>query len=225
LGKERFLLFLLSCCALVFVFATSPEVNGTFPFVDGLRFMPSFFLPVFFISGAGALFLLERAFRWARAAGKRLKLDELDTAVSFTLAVLLPLSALFASSAMASMDQYSAQASSLEAAAEYSSLQAAYSLTGSECVVFAGRNGVSFYPIYEDALDRTRMTGESGPDGIALQMKAEGCRYLLFGSTSIIINSSEATRFQKYSALSQSPMFEEIEYGGTVRLFRMREID
>jgi len=220
--KEMFLLFLFADCALVFVFASSPEVNAVAPFLDGLRFMPSFFLPVFFISGAGAL----AAFLWAAGAwGKlaaRFRLDRLDVAVTFALAILLPLGALFASLAMSSLGQYSGEANSLSLIAEYSDLRAAYGIIGNGCAVMSGRNAISFYPVYDEVVLRTYLF-DADANQTAAEMQRLGCSYLLFGSTKMITDASQPARWQEYAAFAGEARFEEIKYGGAVRLFRLRE--
>ena len=220
--REFFLVFLFAACALVFVFATSPEMNHLAPFLDGMRFMPSFFLPVFFISGAGALFAFERAIALAEKARLRLKLDRLDAAVSFSLAVLAPFAVLFAAAALSTMDQYHGEAASLIVASEYSELQAAYGIIGDGCVFAQGRFDVSQYPIYEQGLERSSTTHLDSPGKIADAMADARCRYLLLGNVKTIANASETTRWEEYSLFKNESRLEEIGYGGSNRLFALK---
>ena len=220
-GKEMFALFLIADCLLVLVFATSPDVNALAPFLDGLRFMPSIFLPLFFISGAGALSALEWAVAAWRGLGKKFGLDRLDVSVTFAFTVLVPLASLFAALAMPTMDQYAAGAASVSAAAEYSDLQSAYGVIGQECAVMLGKNAVSFYPIYGGGFARTYLF-DGNVSQAADAMGKWGCRYLLLGSTQMLANSSQAPIWKEYSAIANDTRFEEIRYGGAVHLFALK---
>ena len=219
--REMFLLFLFAACALVFAFATSPEVNRLAPFLDGLRFMPSFFLPAFFISGAGALFIFELAIAWGERAGRRLKLDRLDVTVSFCLAILAPLAVLFASAALSTMDQYRYEATSLVVASEYSELQAAYGIIGGGCVLVQGRLDVSYYPIYDQGFERSIATGAGSPGDVIDAMANARCRYLLLGNAKLVASASDNTRWQEYEGFKNESRLEEIAYGGSNRLFAL----
>jgi hypothetical protein len=222
--RERFLLFLFAACALVFAVATSPEMNRLAPFMDGLRFMPSFFLPVFFISGAGALLAFELAAAWVEKARGRLKLDRLDATVSFCLAILAPLAVVFASTALSTMDQYHNEAASLAVAAEYSDLQSAYGITGDGCVFVQGKTDVSQYPIYDEGLERTAITGLDSSDGIINAMAKARCRYLLLGNVKLVASASGNTRWQEYLGFKSETRLEEIAYGGSNRLFALNGV-
>ncbi len=223
--REMFLLFVFAVCALVFAFATSPEVNRLAPFLDGLRFMPSFFLPVFFISGAGALYAFETAVAWAGKAGKRLKLDRLDATVSFCLAILAPLAVLFASAALSTMDQYRGEATSLAVAAEFSELQAAYGLLGGGCLFIQGGMDVSHYPIYEQGLERTHIADMDTPGGIIDAMASARCKYLLLGNVKLVASASESARWQEYAGFKSETRLEEVAYGGSDRLFAIKGME
>lgn len=223
--KEMFLVFLFAACALIFAFATSPEMNKLAPFLDGLRFMPSFFLIVFFISGEGALFVFELAIAWVEKVGGRLKLDRLDATVSFALAILAPLAVLFASAALSTMDQYRGEATSLAVAAEYSELQDAYGIIGDGCVFIQGRTDASQYPIYEQGLERSIVTAIDSSRGIIDAMEKSRCKYLLLGNVKLVANASENTRWREYEGFKSEPKLEEIAYGGSNRLFAHREVN
>jgi hypothetical protein len=222
--KEMFLLFLFASSALVFAFAMSPEVNRLAPFLDGLRFMPSFFLPVFFISGAGALLMLEHAIVWMERIGKRLKLDRLDSVVSFSLAILLPFSVLFASAALSTMEQYQGEANSLVVASEYSDLEAIYGRIGDGCVFIQGGGDVSFYPIYDEGLERSIISGFGSPDEIAGAMEKARCGHLILGNAKTVAGAAENTRWEEYAVFKSDPRFAEIPYGGSPRLFALEGV-
>ena len=220
LRREMFLVFLLAGCVLVFAIATSLELNSLAPFLDGLRFMPSFFLPVFFLSGVGALAALEALFAvWAEKIGNRLKLDRLDCVASFAFAILLPLAALLISIQLTAADQYSGEADSLVVAAEYLEMQQVYGIIGGECVFFTGRGDISQYPIFEQGLERTAVTSLVFPHELASAMENASCRYLILGNAGWITSEEGTPHWQEYGALAQSGLFEEIPYGGSSRLF------
>jgi len=223
--REMFLLFLFAACALVFALATSPEMNRLAPFLDGLRFMPSFFLPVFFISGVGALLVFELALVWVEKAGKHLKLDRLDAAVSFCLAILAPLAVLFASVALSTMDQYRGEATSLSVAAEYSETQAVYGIIGDNCVLVQGRTDVSQYPIYEQGFERSVVARADSPGGIVGEMENAHCRYLLLGNSKMVASPLDGTRWQEYLGFRNESRLEEIAYGGSDRLFALKGVE
>jgi hypothetical protein len=223
LRKEMFLVFLLADCVLVFAVATSPELNSLAPFLDGLRFMPSFFLPVFFIAGAGAVAAFEAAFAlWEREAQKRLRLDRLDCVASFAFAILLPLAVLLLALGVTTTEQYRAEADSPAIAAEYSELEAAYGVIGGECVFFAGRGDVSQYPVFDEGLERTVVTDLTGADEIADAMESAGCRYLIFGNSEWITSADATPRWREYAAFANSGRFEEVPYGGSNRLLLLK---
>ena len=220
--REIFLLFLFATCALVFVITTR-EVNKLLPFLDGLRFMSSFFPLVFFISGAGALFVFENAIAWAEKAGSKIKLDRLDTTVSFCLAIIAPIGIIFSMVALTTMDQYRNVATPI-VAAEYSELQTAYSIVGDECLFVQGRMDVSQYPIYEQGLDRSFITYMDSSGAIIDAMANMRCRYLLLGNVKIGASISENTRWQEYQGFKNESRLEEIAYGGSNRLFALKEV-
>ena len=223
--REIFILFLFAACAIVFAFAASPEANKLAPFLDGLRFMPSFFLPVFFISGAGALLVFELAAAWAEKAGKRLKLDNLDAAVSFCLAILAPLAVLFASAALSTMDQYHGESTSLIVASEYSELQEMYGIIGDGCVFTQGRMEISQYPIYEQGLERSFITEMGSSDDIIGAMANARCKYLLLGNVKLVATPSENASWHEYSGFKNETRLEEIAYGGSNRLFSLKWVE
>jgi len=222
--REMFLLFLFADSALVFAFATSPEANSLAPFLDGLRFMPSFFLPVFFISGAGALLVFEAAVAQAWKVGKRLGLDRLDTAVAFCLAILAPLAVFFASVALSTMDQYRDEAASPAVAAEYSELQAAYGIIGDGCVLVQGRLDVSQYTIYDKGFERSASTYADSAGAAVDGMERARCGYLLLGNSKTAA-AAERTRWQEYLDFRDEPRLEEIAYGGSNRLFALKGME
>jgi len=223
--REMFLLFLFAICALVFAFATSPELNKFAPFLDSMRFMPSFFLPVFFISGAGALFIFELAVANIEKVGKRLRIDKLDAVVSFCFAIFVPLAVLFASLALSTMDQYREETTSLVVAAEYSELQTAYEIIGDECVFVQGKLDVSQYPIYEKGFERGVIAWMDSSEGIIDAMTDTRCRYLLLGNVKSIVNASDRTRWQEYMIFKNESRFQEVAYGGSNRLFILKGVE
>ena len=223
--REVFLIFLFADCALVFVFATSPDVNRLAPFLDGLRFMPSFFLPVFFLSGAGALLVFEFVISLVGKAGRRLKLDRLDATVSFCLAILAPLAVLFASAALSAMSQYHGEAASLVVAAEYSELQAADGIIGDGCAFAQGKTDVSQYPIYDKGFERSIITDKDSSGAIIDAMASMRCKYLILGNAKLVTSTTENTRWQEYVGFKNEPRLEEVAYGGSNRLFALKGVE
>lgn len=226
LRKEMFLVFLVAISVLVFAAATSPELNALAPFLDGLRSMPSFFLPVFFIAGAGAVVVFEAAFAlWEHEAEKRWKLDRLDSVASFSFAVLLPLAVLMLALWLTAADQYRAEATSLQIAAEYSELEAAYDIIGDECAFFTGRGDVSQYPVFDEGLERTVVTDLAGVDDYVDAMGQARCRYLVFGNSEWITSADAGQRWQECAAFAADGRFEEVPYGGSNRLLVLKGVE
>jgi hypothetical protein len=222
---EPFVLFIFAVCAFVFIIATSPEISEIAPYLDGLRFMSSFFPMVFFISGAGALFALEFAIARAERAGRMLKLDKLDSVAGFCLAILAPLAVVFISVALSTMDQYREEATSLIVAAEYSEIQNAYAIAGSGCMYTQGKPDVSHYPIYENGLERTIISGFDPPSAIVNSMEKMRCKYLLLGNAKQVASVSEKTRWQDYVEFKNESRLNELPYGGSNRLFALEGVE
>ena len=221
--REMFVLFLFVNCVFVFVIATSQEINKIVPFLDGLRFLPSFFLPMFFISGIGALSAFEFLVAMVEKSRWRLKLDRLDAAMSVCLVIIIPFALFFAGIALTAMDQYRDMAAPA-VAAEYSELQAAYGMTGEECVFIQGRMDVSQYPIYERGLDRSFITIIDSSGGIIDAMANMRCRYLILGNVKTGASITENTRWQEYIGFKNETRLKEIAYGGSNRLFVLKGV-
>ena len=211
--RSLFPFFLASAGTMTYVFATNPGVNSTFPFVDGLRLLPSFFIPVFFLSGIGAAALLGAARRFAEGFRTKAGMDSFTFAVAFMLAISLPLASLFAVVAVTTTNQYVISADSLQTAAEYSSLREASSIIGPERVYFVPGVGVSQYPIYDQGFEST-VSFYSSPNQIASAMENAHLKYLLLGNADRRSNSSDKSRADEYLELKGDPRFSEVQYGG-----------
>lgn len=219
--KEAFPLALAGWAMLVFVFTSSPEVNGIFPFVDGLRFLPSFFLPAMFVAGIGAHFAWEKlkaAFEWV---AERRKEDKETLAVAFGLALLLPLALLAGLAMHSTARQYASSGDTLAAAYDYDSQELAYSLVGKERALFVSYGEVSQWPAFESGLQRTVVAGFLQPPELSELAKRESAQFVVVANSKPVF-PGEAGRDAEYAQLKQSPLFEEVlPYGGT-RLFALK---
>lgn len=221
----RFLL-LASGAFMVLIFTTSPGVNRLAPFVDGIRFMPSFFLPAFFLAGMGAYFLwkLLAAAYWRAAAERKWDMEACGGAVVF--AIFLPAAAVFFAVSATSVDFYAHTINSLGAAGDYVSQQQASAIIGGERAFFISESKDSQYPVYERNLQEIYVVDFATPDALAQRMQSYRLRYAILGSTKHALERSRdgtASRYEEYLALKSDARFEEIALVGEDRLFLLKE--
>ena len=221
--RETLPLFLSAAGIITYAIAVNPSVNQAFPFIDGIRLLPSVFLPVFFLSGIGALAFFEKAKSLAKWAQKRFSLDSYTATVACALAFALPLAAFFFVVAQSTTGQYSSMANSLPTISEYSSLQKAYGIIGSERTLFLPGNGVSQYPVFDQGFDRSILSSYSSPGELVRAMENAHAKYALFGNAEDRQNASEKSRLEEYLELKNDPRFTEVQYGGAFRLFALDE--
>lgn len=217
--REWFAGLLIAAGALVFVAGTNPQINQLFPFIDGLRFLPSFFLPMFFLAGIGAHFAWSSAREIALRAAAARGIDCATAAGAFALALLLPAAAVFSVAASTTAEQYSSASGSLRAAADYSSLERIGAITGEGRVLFISDSMVSQYPVFGNALRGNVVVDFE--DASALANRMEGCnaRHAILGSSKTLGEAGGKSRQQDYLAIASDPRFEEILVAGSSRLF------
>ena len=223
--QERwaFPFFLATAGIATYVFVANPDVNRAFPFIDGVRLLPSFFLPAFFVAGAGMAAIHSAALFAAGGLRRRLGWDELTFAGAVAFSVLLPLAFIFAVVANSTMEQYNGQNVRLRVASEYFGLERAYRIIGSERVAFCGASSVSQHLVYEPGFEQAVRIGCSTPDKLVESMNSLGVRYMLYGNVEMVKNGSiEPSIWEIYENISEDPRFASIDTGGTVPLFLLR---
>ena len=211
---------------MALLFTTSPGVNRLFPFVDGIRFLPSFFLPAFFLAGMGAYSLWKLfAGAYERALAKR-KWDRDTYGGAIALAVMLPAAAVFFAVAATSVDFYAHAINSQSIAEDYVSQQQAYAIIGSERAFFIAESKDSQYPVYEPYLQNTYDVDFAPPSSLAQMMQSYRVRYAILGSAKHALerdSAGTASRHDEYLELKDDPRFEEIAIGGPDRLFLLKD--
>jgi hypothetical protein len=219
--KEKFAIALLGCAAAVFVLSTSEHVNGAFPFVDGLRLLPSFVLPGMFIIGAGVGKLLKRIVWWAVSAGTKAGMDRTTVAGGLALALFAPAAIMFFVFATATVEQYKNEAYSPHALVDYVSQERALRATGGERHAFIFSGDVSQYPV------AGKLAGVASLDyvndsSLAERMRDGGLRYVIFGNEKTIYSPGEKPRWKEYDEISASPLFERMPSYSYAALFRLK---
>ena len=219
-------LLLAAGAVMTLIFTSSAGVNRLAPFVDGVRFMPSFFLPAFFLAGMGA-YLLWRGFAgWFEQVSVERKWDRVTYGGAVALAVFLPLAAMFFVVASTSFDFYGSTINSIATARDYVSQQQAGAIIGDERAFFISESVESQYPVYERNLQRTYVVDFGSPGALAAQMQKFRLRYAILGSTKHALEKDRnvtAPRYSEYLALENDPHFVEIPIQGGDRLFMLRD--
>jgi len=217
--KSMFAAVLAGFGAIVFVFATNPALNTAFPFVDGLRFLPSFFLPAFFLAGIGTSYLFWKVIRKAERVRRKLGLDKDTFAVAFALALLFPFAGLFFGIMEATAGQYSSELGSLEVAAEYASLQKAYEIVGEQRSLFVWRGMVSQYPIPDKGIQRAVIGYFDGTEGILQELDALKAKYVVLGNAGWTFEKDSKAKWEEYCKLKKGGRFSEELYTSAGVLF------
>ncbi|MCX6769078.1 MAG: hypothetical protein NT051_00140 [Candidatus Micrarchaeota archaeon] len=217
--KWLFPLVLAIASAMTYIVAVSPEINKLFPFVDGARLFPSFFLPAFFIAGVGSACLVARARKTAEKMRARLSMDRLTFWVSVALMIFLPACTVILIAGTVAAGQYAYPAGNLNLVAEYSSLQKAAGIINGGTVFVIGANSVSQWLIY-DSLTDTAIPADSDQAGLQDKMGTVGAKYALFGNSEVTFDES-AGFLEKFSRMRHDGNFTQIKYGGAVPLFEL----
>jgi hypothetical protein len=218
--KEFFPVYLAAMGIGVLLVTTNYGLNAAYPFIDGIRFLPSFFLPVFFLSGIGCCSLWSSALETGDDLRARLKLDRVTFAGAAVLAVILPLSAFYLSDAMLTLGQYSLASHDLQVASEYVSLQRAYAISGGSFGYEPSH--ISQYSVIPEIANNVSISGFSSADGAAALMLGWNKTYLLLGFDSVAA-PGYIGRDEMYSELANDSRFREIGIGTASRLFEFEE--
>ena len=220
--REWFACLLIAAGSLVFIVGTNPQANQLFPFLDGLRFLPSFFLPMFFLAGMGAHFAWSKTCALALRAAEARGIDRTTAAVALALALLLPAATVFFVAASTTAEQYSSAAGSLQAASDYTALERIGTMTGTKRVLFISDSMVSQYPVFGNVLREDAAVDFGNASSLAGRM--EGCNigYAVLGSSKTLGEAGGKSRQQDYLELSSDSRFEEIPAVGSTRLFVLR---
>jgi|GEM_PF-984930 len=225
-NRELMPLLLAFGAFLVLVVATSAGVNRIVPFIDGIRFLPSFFLPAFFIAGIGAYAIL----KWLVGGYSRLcdekGWDRTTAGGAILFAVLLPCAIVFFVVAGTTADFYRESIDSVFVAQDYVSQQGISSAISGERALFISESWRSQYPVYEKDLQRLYIEDLPSPGELADKMHRMRLRYVVLGSTKHSpIDDGEKTRarYDEYLALAQDDRFVEIPANGSNRLFMLKD--
>lgn len=219
-------LLLAGGAVLVMLFATSPQVNRLAPFVDGIRFMPSFFLPAFLLAGMGAYFLWRLFIDAYERVSSARKWDKITYGGALVMAVFLPAAAVFFAVSATSTDFYVRTVGSMDAAQDYVSQQQAWAIVGGERSFFISESRSSQYPVYEQNLQGTYVVDFGSPDSLAQRMRDYRVRYVILGSTKHALEKNRAStvpRYDEYLALKGDARFEEMPLAGGDRLFLLKD--
>lgn len=219
--KERFALALLGCAAAVFVLSTSEQVNAVFPFVDGLRLLPSFVLPGMLVVGVGIGRLLKQIAWRAVLEGGKAGIDRTTVAGGLALALLAPAAMMFFVFAAATVEQYKDEAYSSHALVDRVSQERALRAIGEERHAFVFSGDVSQYPVagklaWAESIDYVN------DSSLAERMSGAGLRYVILGNKKTIYSPGEKPRWEEYGELSASPLFERMPSYGYAALFRLK---
>ncbi|MFA6489716.1 MAG: hypothetical protein WCT52_03455 [Candidatus Micrarchaeia archaeon] len=225
-NRDLRLLLLAGGAVLVLLFTTSPQVNRLAPFVDGIRFMPSFFLPAFLLAGMGAYFLWRLFIGAYERVSVARKWDKVTYGGALVMAVFLPAAAVFFAVSATSTEFYVRTVGSMDSAQDYVSQQQAYAIAGSERLFFIAESRSSQYPVYERNLQGTYVVDFGSPDSLAQRMRDYRLRYVVLGSTKHALEKNRAStvpRYEEYLALKGDLRFEEMPLAGGDRLFMLKD--
>ena len=220
--RDFFPILLAFCGVAVFLIATDQGLNSVLPQLDGIRLLPSFVLPSFFLAGIGAWWIFRRGVGAAAEAGKKLRMDRDTLAGCVALALLLPLSFLYLSAVVTTWGQYHDNAMPLQIASEYSSLQRADALSEGGRIAFVWRSEVSQYPVMDELVGRAPISYFNTSSQLASEMAARGERVATLGNALAVNGTGEETKWQEYDELRADPAFEEVPSGGSMPLFVLR---
>jgi hypothetical protein len=208
----------------MFAFATSQSLAAAAPFADVLRFLPSFYLPMVFVAGAGAAAFWKEATGWLVSVRtkRKLRVDRNTLAVAVILAILVPLSAMLLSLAQAGVEQYASRPHSLEAASDYSSFELARSVIGGERVLLVSRAGESEYPPYDFWLEKTAIAYYQDAGSIASEMQRLRLRYVAVGNALHQWGEGDVSAAGLVKELDSDSRFALALSSGTARVYALR---
>jgi len=219
--RQEFALLLSAGAVLVFLFATNPQVNEAFPFVDGLRLLPSFFLASFFIGGLGAAWFYTVLLAMVDRAQQQFKADRPTVAGSAVLMLMLPGAAVFYVVMHSSIEQFQNAGDSVFVALDYDSMKNILDQTGGERLVFESDGLVSQYPVYGFGLAKTPVSWFGSQEERENAMRGLRLRYVVLGGSKPA-QPGVPPRPVEYAQLAGNGKFEEMPVVGNARLFALR---
>jgi len=215
---------LMLSSVMVFLISMSKEVNSAFPFIDGMRFLPSFFLPMYLFAGLGAAILLRLARsrlepRFAKLTG----LSQTDFCICFTLAAIMPCAIVLLAYGITTIEILDGTWSSVLLSATYAGYAEAYSISGGERIFFVGENEVSQYPLVMKNFLGSGNVGYGAPKTVAPMMRSGRLRYLALSNVARNYAGEDqfSNRFGEYRALKESGLFVEIPTKGNLAMFEL----
>jgi hypothetical protein len=217
--KSLFLACLASVAIVVLLCATSPEINRVVPFLDGLRFLPSFFLPMFFVCGFGAAVAFEALSGAMEGIAKMAGMDRVTAAGVVLFALLVPFAILAASVMLLASPEYRMESPTL--AAEYQWLREADAIAGG-AVAFNGRGEISQYPVYEKITARSSQVGTYDADRLYERMRKNNQDTVIFGNNLRVDFGSNESLRQHYEKIAGDARFAEVISYGPGRAFVLR---
>ncbi|MEM4633583.1 MAG: hypothetical protein QW275_00325 [Candidatus Anstonellaceae archaeon] len=217
--KEDFALILALSSIIVLAFATSPEINRAFPFVDGLRLLPSFFLPAFFIAGVGA----SKAYQSINTIIEKApeKKQEIFRG-AFFFAIMLPLASVLYVFVLTTTNQLREMITSPFIALEYASLREAVGIIGEERWAFEPEGLISQYPIYGMSINSPWNEGYENLEDRIRKMQEQRVRYIVMGAQKLAEGESLA-RNEEIKQMQTDERFEEVPLSGIFRLFYLKD--
>ncbi len=219
--REFFALVLAGCALAAFLVATDEGLNRMLPMLDGMRLLPSFMLPAFFLSGLGAAAIFRAGLAASEKLRARLALDRDTFAVCVALSILLPFAFLFLSGVVMTWEQYGSETLQLQAAAEYSSLLKADALSGGGRVAFVWRSEVSQYPVLDGLMARAPLSYFNTSGQLASEMGRRGERIAVLGNELSVPGPDQKAAWEEYAELKSDAAFEEIPSRGSMMLFAL----
>ena len=212
---------LAGCALAAFLVATDGGLNRLLPMLDGMRLLPSFMLPAFFLSGLGADAIFRAGLAASEKLRARLKLDRGTFAGAVALAILIPFAFLFLSGVVMTWEQYGSETLQLQTAAEHSSLLRADALSGGGRMAFVGRSEVSQYPVLDGLVGRAPLSYFNASGQLAKEMGRRGERIAALGNELSVSGPGQKTAWEEYSELKADSAFEEIPAKGSMALFAL----
>ncbi|MCX8174677.1 MAG: hypothetical protein N3E51_00525 [Candidatus Micrarchaeota archaeon] len=225
--REEIVWWLGACALIVFLVAMNPALNSAFPFIDGIRHMPSFYLPALFVGGIGACFLWRAGVEAVVRFAEKRKIDRATVGGAVAFGFLPVLAVVFLAVVISTSAYYARGGGSLEMAREYIGLENAYRVVGNRTVLFLSHGDLSHMPIYWKYLGSTILFGyeEEGTGGLKDKMEALGARYVIVGNALALDRyepSLRQLRWRQYKQLQKDGSFSEIRTLGSNKAFELK---
>ncbi|MCX8194565.1 MAG: hypothetical protein N3G22_00440 [Candidatus Micrarchaeota archaeon] len=221
--KLLFPALLASKALIILAIATSPQANDYFDFLDGLRYFPSFFLPMFFVAGMGMQRLYDYGKRCIASFKKSSKLDDitvLGAVVLLSIPTAIHCAGVFERQALI----YRNLADDVGFAIEWEFLEEVRATAKDGYVAFIPYNLVSHYPI--SSLWPSFIGHQWYVDANSLyeNMKERNSKYVILGNNKLSYEPDEKTRYEEYLEIKNDGRFIEIVSSGAGRLFALKDM-